>query len=74
MAVTMAEVETYRKRALARPGMTVEKLDAILARQMPQDEKRKRADYLIYTEKSLAQTKASVKALVDVLSNNPNGN
>jgi len=73
VAVTMAEPETYRARALARPGMTVEKLDAILARQMPQDEKRKRADYLIYTEHSLDETKAAVKALVDVLTINPTG-
>jgi dephospho-CoA kinase len=73
VAVTMAEPQTYRQRALARPGMTVEKLDAILARQMPQDEKRKRADYLIYTEKSLAQTRGAVKALVDALSANPKG-
>ncbi|MEO6013485.1 MAG: dephospho-CoA kinase [Devosia sp.] len=73
VAVTMAEEQTYRARALARPGMTVEKLDAILARQLPQDEKRKRADYLIYTEHSLDETKAAVKALVDVLTTNPSG-
>ena len=69
--VTMTPDDTLRARALARPGMTVEKLDAILARQMPQDEKRKRADYLIYTHKSLAETRAAVKALVEVLTNNP---
>ena len=73
VAVTMAEPETCRRRALARPGMTVEKLDAILARQMPQDEKRKHADYLIYTEKSLAETKAAVKALVEGLRASPQG-
>jgi dephospho-CoA kinase len=71
VAVTAAEPETYKKRALARPGMTVEKLEAILARQMPQDEKMKRADYVIYTEKSLAETRAAVKAIVDVLTTNP---
>jgi dephospho-CoA kinase len=71
VAVTAAEPATYRKRALARPGMTVDKLEAILARQMPQDEKLKRADYVIYTEKSLAETRAAVKALVDVLTSNP---
>lgn len=71
VAVTAAEPQTYRKRALARPGMTVDKLDAILARQMPQDEKMRRADYVIYTEKSLAETRAAVKAIVDVLTTNP---
>ena len=69
--VTMAPDETLRARALARPGMTVEKLDAILARQMPQDEKMRRADYVIYTEKSLTETRAAVKAIVDVLTTNP---
>ena len=71
VAVTAAAPETYRARALARPGMTVEKLEAILARQMPQDEKIKRADYVIYTDESLAQTRATVKTIVDVLTNNP---
>jgi dephospho-CoA kinase len=71
VAVTAAEPATFRKRALARPGMTVEKLEAILARQMPQDEKLKRADYVIYTEKSLAETRAAVQALVAALTANP---
>ena len=71
VAVTAAAPETYRARALARPGMTVEKLEAILARQMPQDEKIKRADYVIYTDESLAQTRATVKTIVDVLTKNP---
>jgi dephospho-CoA kinase len=73
VAVTMAEPATYRKRALARPGMTVEKLDAILARQMPQDEKRKRADYLIYTEHAPVEARAAVKALVEALRASPEG-
>ena len=71
VAVTAAEPATFKARALARPGMTVEKLDAILARQMPQDEKIKRADYVIYTDESLAQTRATVKAIVDMLTKNP---
>ena len=71
VAVTAADPEIYRKRALARPGMTVEKLDAILARQMPQDEKMQRADYVIRTDTSLAETRAAVKAIVDDLTANP---
>ena len=74
VAVTMAEPATYRKRALARPGMSVEKLEAILARQMPQDEKRKRADYILYTEGPLEKTKAAVRALVEALQKTPKGN
>ena len=71
VAVTAADPEIYRRRALARPGMTVEKLEAILARQMPQDEKIERADYVIRTDTSLAETRDAVKAIVDDLTANP---
>jgi dephospho-CoA kinase len=71
VAVTAADPEIYRTRALTRPGMTVEKLEAILARQMPQDEKMQRADYVIRTDTSLAETRAAVKAIVDDLTANP---
>ena len=70
VATTWAPDDEIRARALARPGMTVEKLDAILARQMPQDEKRKRADYVIGTFGPLSKMKASVAALVEALRKN----
>ena len=73
VATTWAPDEEIRERALARPGMTVEKLDAILARQMPQDEKRKRADYVIYTTGPMWKLKTVVKALVEGLAQNPEG-
>ena len=73
VATTYAPDDVIRERALARPGMTVEKLDAILARQMPQDEKRKRADYVIDTTGPMSNLKAAVKALVEGLENNQQG-
>lgn len=56
-----------RRRALARPGMSVEKLDAILARQMPQAEKKSRATYVIDTSGSLRETEAAIQELMDGL-------
>jgi dephospho-CoA kinase len=71
VATTWAPDDEIRARALARPGMTVEKLDAILARQMPQDEKRKRADYVIATTGPMSKTKTYVRALVEALRKTP---
>ena len=62
--VTTCESWLQRKRALARPGMTVEKLDAILARQIGQDEKMQRADYRIDTSGSIRQTRRKVEAVL----------
>lgn len=67
VAVTVVDAATQRQRALARPGMTVEKLATILARQLPQAEKRQRADYVFDTSGPLEQTRAEVRALVDRL-------
>jgi dephospho-CoA kinase len=67
IGVTYVDPAIQRQRALARPGMTVEKLNAILARQLPQDEKKQRADYLFDTGGTIAQTTARVGALVAAL-------
>jgi len=65
--VTVVDEAEQRRRALARSGMTVEKLDAILARQMPQAEKRARADYVLDTGASVDSTRAEVAALAQRL-------
>jgi dephospho-CoA kinase len=65
--VTVVDEAELRRRALARPGMTVEKLDAILARQMPQAEKTKRATYILDTGASIETTRAEVAELVRTL-------
>jgi dephospho-CoA kinase len=64
VAVTTAPDAVLRERALARPGMTVEKLQAILARQLPQAEKLRRADYILDTSGSIADTRNAVADLV----------
>jgi dephospho-CoA kinase len=64
VAVTTVDDETQRRRALARPGMTVEKLATILARQMPQAEKIKRADYVIDSSGNIADSARQVRDIV----------
>jgi len=60
VVVVSAPAAVQRERVLARSGMTAEKLDAILARQTPDEEKRKRADYVIDTGAPLEETQAAV--------------
>ena len=61
--VVSANEEVQRKRATARPGMTEQKLAGILARQMPDAEKRKRADFVIENSGSLEHLRSRVDAL-----------
>jgi len=64
IAVVSAPAEIQRERVLARPGMTEQRLAEVLALQMPDAEKRRRADHIIDTGQSLAATEASVQELV----------
>ena len=65
--VVSALPEVQRTRVLARPGMTTERFEDILALQMPDADKRARADYVIDTGKTLAETRAEVARLVETL-------
>ncbi|RYE85813.1 MAG: dephospho-CoA kinase [Hyphomicrobiales bacterium] len=65
--VTTVNEAEQRRRALRRRGMTAEKLDAILARQMPQAEKVTRADYVIDTGKPMKDATEDVVRLVKML-------
>ncbi len=64
VAVVSAPADQQRERVLARAGMTVEKFEQILRLQVPDAEKRARADYVIDTGTSLAETRHAVQRLV----------
>jgi len=64
IAVVSAPYEVQKARVLARPHMTEEKFAAVLARQMSDAEKRGKADFIIDTALSLAQTRRAVRALI----------
>ncbi len=66
--VVSAAPDVQRARVLARPDMSEGKFAAILARQMPDAEKRARADVVIATDVPLAETRAAVIALIACLS------
>jgi len=68
VAVVSAPAAVQRQRVLARPGMTEKKFAAILARQLPDAEKRRRADFVIDTGVSLDETRAQIRALIACLS------
>jgi dephospho-CoA kinase len=65
VVVVTTDPDTQRWRILARDNMTDEKLDAILARQMPDSEKRKRADFLVDTSHGLDPVRTQIREILD---------
>ncbi len=62
--VVTADAEVQKRRVLARDGMTEERFQAILAKQMPDAEKRKRAHFLIDTGLGMESARRSVEAIL----------
>lgn len=64
VVVVSAPPEVQAERVLARPGMTRERFEAILARQLPDAEKRARADFVVDTGRGLEPARAAVAEIV----------
>ncbi len=67
IVVVSAAEDVQKARVLARPGMTQEKFEAILAKQVPDSEKRARADFIVRTDRGLAAAREDVRAILEAL-------
>jgi len=71
VVVVTTSAETQRQRILERPLMTQEKLEAILARQMPDAEKRRRADFVVDTSHGLEPVRRQIRDILDRVATMP---
>jgi dephospho-CoA kinase len=67
VVVVTAPAEVQAARVLARPGMTRERFEAILSRQLPDAEKRRRADFVVDTGEGLESARARVNEIVGMV-------
>ena len=67
IVVVTAPPEVQQKRVLAREGMTVEKFNSILARQMLDEEKRSKADFIVDTSKGMKSAKLDVLNIIEIV-------
>lgn len=67
VVVVSAPPHVQRERVMSRPGMTGEKFDQLLARQLPDEQKRERADFVIDTGGSLYETREQVRSILACL-------
>jgi len=72
VVVVSAPADVQRARAFERPGMTEEKFQAILAKQMPDAEKRARADFVVDTSKGLDAARVQVREILGRIARMPN--
>jgi dephospho-CoA kinase len=71
VVVATAPAEVQRARAMTRSGMTEQRFEAMLARQMPDSEKRLRADFLVDTSRGFDDARAQVRAILDKVATMP---
>jgi len=71
IVVVSAPPELQRSRLMDRPGMTTEKLDAILAKQIPDAEKRRRADFVVDTSQGFDAARAQVREILRAVAKMP---
>jgi dephospho-CoA kinase len=71
IVVVSAPSDIQRARVLERPGMSADKLDALLARQMADAEKRSRADFVVDSSQGFDAARAQVRAILDAVAKMP---
>jgi dephospho-CoA kinase len=71
IVVVSAPAEAQRKRLMTRPGMTIEKFEAIVARQWPDAIKREKADFVVDTGVPLADTHGQIDAVLEEIFKRP---
>lgn len=74
VVVVTAPAETQRKRVLERPGMTPDRLEALLAKQMPDPEKRARADFIVDSGGGLEAAREQVRDILQKIARLPHQN
>jgi dephospho-CoA kinase len=71
VVVVSAPGEIQRRRAFERPGMTDAKFSALVAKQMPDEEKRRRADFVIDSSHSFDHTRAQIRDILQAVAKMP---
>jgi dephospho-CoA kinase len=71
IVVTSASAANQRERVLARPGMTIARLDALLDRQMPDAEKRRRAHFVVDTNGTQEASMRQIDAIIAAIDGRP---